>query len=158
MTHLPARITALTATAAAVALIVSGCSSSGGSTQTTSNKSLVVDNTFDLKTSDPARAFELTGSIVDKALYETALTFEGSDVTKPVAQLTTYAMSSDNKTITLKFRGNVEEVKRAATPSRSTTSSGRTSGSRASRATRRSCSRTSRPASRSRSRRRPTRR
>ena len=105
MKHLPARLTALTATAAAAALILSGCSSSGGGTQSSSSKTLVVDNTFDLKTSDPARAFELTGSIVDKALYETALTFEGSDVTKPVPQLTTYKMSDDNKTITLTLDG-----------------------------------------------------
>ncbi|GAA2748447.1 ABC transporter substrate-binding protein [Amnibacterium kyonggiense] len=105
MNHLPARLAALTATAAAVALIVSGCSAGGGSTQSSSSKTLVVDNTFDLKTSDPARAFELTGSIVDKALYETALTFEGSDVTKPVPQLTTYTMSDDNKTITLTLNG-----------------------------------------------------
>lgn len=105
MKHVPARLAAATATAAAVALIVSGCSSGGGSTTTSSSKTLVVDNTFDLKTSDPARAFELTGSIVDKALYETALTFAGSDVTKPVPQLTTYAMSADNKTITLTLNG-----------------------------------------------------
>jgi peptide/nickel transport system substrate-binding protein len=104
MKHLPARLVALTASAAALTLIVSGCSSSsGGSTAAT--KTLVVDNTFDLVTADPARAFELTGTIVDKAIYETALTFEGSDVTKPVAQLTTYAMSSDNKTITLTLHG-----------------------------------------------------
>jgi len=106
MKHLPVRLVALTASAAALTLIVSGCSSnSGGTTTGSSNKTLVVDNTFDLKTSDPARAFELTGSIVDKALYETALTFTGSDVTKPVPQLTTYAMSSDNKTITLTLNG-----------------------------------------------------
>ncbi|MGT2424738.1 ABC transporter substrate-binding protein [Amnibacterium kyonggiense] len=104
MNHLPARLAALTATAAAVALIVSGCSAGGG-TQSSSSRTLVVDNTFDLKTSDPARAFELTGSIVDKALYETALTFEGSDVTKPVPQLTTYTMSDDDKTITLTLNG-----------------------------------------------------
>lgn len=106
MNHLPARLLALTASAAALTLIVSGCSSgTGGGTTTSSNKTLVVDNTFDLKTSDPARAFELTGSIVDKAIYQTALTFEGTDVTKPVPQLTTYAMSSDNKTITLTLDG-----------------------------------------------------
>ncbi|GAA4738291.1 ABC transporter substrate-binding protein [Amnibacterium soli] len=105
MKHLPARLTAMTATAAAVALIVSGCSSSTGGGQSTGDKTLVVDNAFDLKTSDPARAFELTGSIVDKALYETALTFEGSDVTKPVPQLTTYKMSDDEKTITLTLNG-----------------------------------------------------
>lgn len=105
MKHLPARLTALTATAAAVALIVTGCSSSTGGGQSASNKTLVVDNAFDLKTSDPARAFELTGSIVDKALYETALTFQGSDVTKPVPQLTTFKMSDDEKTITLTLNG-----------------------------------------------------
>ncbi|RIX31118.1 ABC transporter substrate-binding protein [Amnibacterium setariae] len=105
MNHLPARLTAMTATAAAVALIVTGCSSSSGGGQSTSSKTLVVDNAFDLKTSDPARAFELTGSIVDKAIYETALTFNGSDVTKPVPQLTTYTMSDDEKTITLTLNG-----------------------------------------------------
>jgi len=105
MTHLPARLTALTATAAAVALIVTGCSSSTGGGQSTSGKTLVVDNAFDLKTSDPARSFELTGSIVDKAIYQTALTFEGGDVTKPVPQLTTFSMSPDEKTITLTLNG-----------------------------------------------------
>ena len=64
-----------------------------------------MDNTFDLNTSDPARAFELTGQIVDKALYETALTFNGSDLTKIVPQLTTYAISGDQKTITLTLTG-----------------------------------------------------
>jgi peptide/nickel transport system substrate-binding protein len=107
MKHLPVRLTALTASAAALALVMSGCSSSstGNGGDQTSNKTLVVDNTFDLKTSDPARSFELTGSIVDKALYETALTFEGGDVTKPVPQLTTYKLSDDQKTITLTLNG-----------------------------------------------------
>jgi peptide/nickel transport system substrate-binding protein len=104
MKHLPVRLAALTASAAALALIVSGCSSTSGGEQT-SNKTLVVDNTFDLVTADPARAFELTGTIVDKAIYETALTFEGSDVTKPVPQLTSYTMSPDDKTITLTLQG-----------------------------------------------------
>src|SRR4051812_46178900 len=104
MKHLPVRLAALAASAAALTLIVSGCSSTSGGDQT-SNKTLVVDNTFDLVTADPARAFELTGTIVDKAIYETALTFEGSDVTKPVPQLTTYKMSDDNKTITLTLNG-----------------------------------------------------
>ena len=65
----------------------------------------MVDQSFDLKTSDPGRAFELTGSIVDRALYETLLTFKGSDVTKPVPQLATYKESSDNKTLTLTLDG-----------------------------------------------------
>lgn len=91
---------------AAGALMLTGCSgSSSGTNPTASTKTLVVDNTFDLKTTDPARAFELTGSIVDKALYETALTFEGGDVTKPRPQLATYTQSADNRTLTLKLNG-----------------------------------------------------
>ncbi|MDQ2796617.1 MAG: ABC transporter substrate-binding protein, partial [Actinomycetota bacterium] len=71
----------------------------------TSGKTLVVDQTFDLKTSDPGRAFELTGSIVDKALYETALTFTGGDLTKAVPQLTTFSASPDNTVLTLTLQG-----------------------------------------------------
>ncbi len=104
MNQLSTRLTALTASAAAVVLVLSGCSggTGGGSS---SSATLVVDNTFDLATADPARAFELTGTIVDKALYETALTFKGSDVTKTVPQLTTYAMSNGDRTITLTLNG-----------------------------------------------------
>jgi peptide/nickel transport system substrate-binding protein len=43
--------------------------------------------------------------VVDKALYETTVTFTGSDVTKPVPQLTTYAQSADDKTLTLTLTG-----------------------------------------------------
>lgn len=89
---------------AAAAFVLAGCSSSGSSTS--SGKSLVVDQSFDLKTSDPARAFELTGSIVDHALYDTLLTFDGSDVTKPVPSLATFKESSDDKTLTLTLSGD----------------------------------------------------
>ncbi len=97
---------AVGALAVSAALVLAGCSA-GGATKASSGTggTLVVDDAFDLKTSDPARAFELTGSIVDKALYQTALTFTGSDVTKPVPQLTTYAMSADRRTITLTLDG-----------------------------------------------------
>jgi peptide/nickel transport system substrate-binding protein len=100
----PAGLAALTV---AAALALTGCSSGGGSSSPSggSTKSLVVDNSFDLKTADPARAFELTGTIVDKALYQTALTFSGSDVSKPLPQLTTFTESADNKTLTLTLNG-----------------------------------------------------
>jgi len=106
MSRAPLKPAAFGAAAIAAALMLAGCSAGGGSsTGTTASKTLVVDNTFDLKTSDPARAFELTGSIVDKAIYETALTFEGSDTTKPVPQLTTYSESPDDKVLTLTLHG-----------------------------------------------------
>jgi peptide/nickel transport system substrate-binding protein len=108
MTRVPVRPAALGATALAAALVLAGCSAGGGSSNSSSGgstKTLVVDNTFDLKTSDPARAFELTGSIVDKAIYETALTFQGDDTTKPLPQLTTFKESADNKVLTLTLNG-----------------------------------------------------
>lgn len=83
---------------------ITACTS-GSSSSSSSGKTLVVDNSFDLKTSDPARAFELTGSIVDRALYDTALTFNGSDVTKPVPSLTTFKENSDNTVLTLTMNG-----------------------------------------------------
>jgi peptide/nickel transport system substrate-binding protein len=70
MNRLPARLTTVAALAAVTALAVTGCSAGSSSSQSssgTSSKTLVVDNTFDLVTADPARAFELTGTIVDKA-------------------------------------------------------------------------------------------
>lgn len=88
-------------------LTLGACSSSGSTASSTGGapKTLVVDQTFDLKTSDPARAFEFTGSIVDKAIYEAALTFDGGDLTKPVPQLTTFKESADSKVLTLTLEG-----------------------------------------------------
>ncbi|MEO3812738.1 ABC transporter substrate-binding protein [Sphaerisporangium sp. B11E5] len=68
-------------------------------------KTLVVDASFTLKTADPGRNYEPTGLIVGKALYDTLLTFEGSDVTKPVPSLAeSYEQSEDGRTLTLKLR------------------------------------------------------
>lgn len=65
---------------------------------------VVVDTSFDLKTIDPARQFEPTGGIVDKALYQTLITFQGSDLTKPVPGLADFQMSPDQKVLTLKLK------------------------------------------------------
>ena len=68
-------------------------------------KTLVIDKSFDLKTADPGRMYEPTGVMVDKALYETLLTFEGGDVTKPVPALADLEQSDDGKTLTLRSDG-----------------------------------------------------
>ena len=89
------------------ALVTAGCSSGGPTTTSESpGATLVVDNSFDLKTADPGRAFELTGTKVSKALYETAVTFQGADVSKPVPSLTTYIISDDNRVVTLTLTGS----------------------------------------------------
>ncbi|NUO97309.1 MAG: ABC transporter substrate-binding protein, partial [Nonomuraea sp.] len=91
------------------ALALAACGS-GGTSQTPASsggggKTLVIDTSFDLKTADPGRTYEPTGLIVGKAVYETLLTFDGSDVTKPVPSLAeSYELSEDGKTLTLKLK------------------------------------------------------
>ena len=102
------RLTGILAISVAALLTVTACSSgqsSSSSSAGSSGKTLVVDKSFDLKTTDPGRAFELTGSIIDRALYETLLTFNGSDVTHLVPQLATYTESADSKLLTLTLTG-----------------------------------------------------
>ena len=94
---------AIGAAAVALALLVTGCSS--GKTTGGSTKTLTIDKTFDLKTADPGRMYEPTGEMVDKALYETLLSFNGGDTTKVVPGLATLNQSSDAKTFTLTLKG-----------------------------------------------------
>jgi len=104
--------------AAALAVGLAACggstgasSSGGGSTSGTSSSSssLVVETSFVLKTLDPARMFEPTGLMIDHTLYDTLLTYKGSDVTTPVPDLaTSYTASADAKTYTFKLRKGVE--------------------------------------------------
>ena len=65
----------------------------------------MVDTAFQLKTVDPGRMFEPTGLLIDHAMYDTLLTFAGSDVSKPVPDLAaSYTASSDGKVYTFKLR------------------------------------------------------
>lgn len=103
-----ARLTLASGVCAALVLGLSGCAGdpapAGSGASAGSGGAVVVDTSFDLKTVDPARQFEPTGGIVDKALYETLITFDGADVTKPVPGLADFAMSPDNKVITLTMK------------------------------------------------------
>jgi peptide/nickel transport system substrate-binding protein len=75
-----------------------GSGSSNGSGGTT----LVIDTTFDLKTADPGREYELTGQLLAHSMYDTLLGFAGNDLTKPVGNLAaSYQLAADAKTLTL---------------------------------------------------------
>lgn len=107
MKHSMKRVFAVTGLVAAAALALSGCAGSadnGTGSAGEGGKSIVVDASFDLKTADPGRQYETTGSIVAKALYETLLTFEGEDVTKPIDGLASYEMNADNTVLTLTMK------------------------------------------------------
>jgi peptide/nickel transport system substrate-binding protein len=91
--------------AAFVALTACG----GGNNTTSTNHVLVVDKSFDMKTADPQREFEVSGQIVAKALYSTLLTFKGADSATPVpAVASSYTASSDAKTFTFKLRTDIK--------------------------------------------------
>jgi peptide/nickel transport system substrate-binding protein len=108
--------------AVAVAACGGGATSSGGSGATSGSSggaasgstgagpagTLVVETSFVLKTVDPARMFEPTGLMIDHQLYDTLLTYKGSDVTKPVPDLaTSFTASPDAKTYTFTLRKGV---------------------------------------------------
>jgi peptide/nickel transport system substrate-binding protein len=96
---------ALAATAVALTLIVAGCASGKTTGADSASKTLTIDKAFDLKTADPGRMYEPTGEMVDKALYETLLTFKGGDVSKVVPGIASLEQSSDAKTFTLTLNG-----------------------------------------------------
>lgn len=99
-------------TVSCAVLVLAGAAACGGGGSSTSSgsgssgRTLVVDDAFDLKTSDPARSFEFTGVLLDKQIYETALNYNGPDVKKIVPGVCSYTMSKDNKVLTLKINGS----------------------------------------------------
>jgi peptide/nickel transport system substrate-binding protein len=99
----------IAATAGLAACGSSGSSSGGtAASSSASSSSLVVETAFVLKTLDPARMFEPTGLMIDHVLYDTLLTYKGSDVTTPVPDLaTSYTASADAKTYTFTLRQGV---------------------------------------------------
>ncbi|WP_327103868.1 ABC transporter substrate-binding protein [Nonomuraea glycinis] len=97
--------TAAVLLAGALALAACGSGGAPAPAAQSDGKTLVIDTSFDLKTADPGRTYEPTGLIVGKATYETLLTFDGGDVTKPVPALAeSYELSEDGKVLTLKLK------------------------------------------------------
>lgn len=87
--------------AIAAALVLLGTAACGGGGSNGQGEAIVAETNFDLQTIDPARQFEFTGSTIDDQLYQTALTFEDGDLTKPTDGLCSFEMSEDQKELTL---------------------------------------------------------
>ncbi|MGP3533923.1 ABC transporter substrate-binding protein [Microbacterium sp. RD1] len=101
--------TASRAAVAALALAVALTACSSGKTETGDEvSSLTIDKSFDLKTLDPGRQYEPTGSFIAHALYETLLTFDGNDVSKVVPGLASLEQAPDDRTFTLTLEGSPE--------------------------------------------------
>ena len=90
--------------AAALAAFLASAGSAGGSQDT-----LVVDRSFEIRTSDPQRAFEPTASIVNRGVYDTLLTFRGADVSRPVLLAARgYRVSNGARTYTFELRRDIK--------------------------------------------------
>jgi peptide/nickel transport system substrate-binding protein len=90
--------------AAATAVYAAAAWSAGAQADT-----LVIDRSFEIRTSDPQRAFEPTASIVDRAVYDTLLTFKGGDVSRPLPMAArSYSASKDARTYTFQLRRDIE--------------------------------------------------
>lgn len=74
----------------------------GGSASST----LVIDTAFSLETGDPGRNYVPTGNMVLHAVYDTLLTFEGSDEEEPVPSLATMEQNEDATEFTFTLTGD----------------------------------------------------
>jgi peptide/nickel transport system substrate-binding protein len=75
---------------------------------TQARDTLVVDRSFEIRTSDPQRAFEPTASIVDRGIYDTLLTFRGGDVSRPrLLAARGYRASNGGRTYTFDLRRDI---------------------------------------------------
>ena len=79
-----------------------------GATARTAAPTLVIDNSFTIKTSDPGRAFDPTASLVDHAIYDTLFTYKGDDLAHPIPLLvSSYKASSEREDFTFQLKQNV---------------------------------------------------
>ena len=94
-------MTYLRSSAAFMALMMTTALAAATGALAQGSETLVVDNAFQLKTADPARQFEPTASLVLHPVYQTLVTFEGSDLTKVVPSLAEVpTISEDGKAFT----------------------------------------------------------
>ncbi|MGX1933632.1 ABC transporter substrate-binding protein [Microbacterium resistens] len=85
---------------AAAALTLAGCSggnsaNGGGNSSADGGGTLVVDTAFSLETGDPGRNYVPTGNMIIHAVYDTLLTFEGTDSHTPKPSLATMEQNED---------------------------------------------------------------
>jgi peptide/nickel transport system substrate-binding protein len=97
--HAPRRMPALALGAVAL-LALAGCSGGNSANapeegEQSGGGSLVIDTAFSIETTDPGHTYDPTGNMIAKALYETLVDFEGSDVTTPVPGLASWEQNDE---------------------------------------------------------------
>ncbi|OAN33937.1 ABC transporter substrate-binding protein [Microbacterium sp. H83] len=103
------RSTSVIAIGAVGLLALAGCSggnsaNSGG--DSSGSDSLVIDTAFSIETADPGHTYDPTGNMIAKALYETLVDFEGSDVSTPVPGLASWEQNDAATEFTFTLEGD----------------------------------------------------
>jgi peptide/nickel transport system substrate-binding protein len=92
----------------ATVVLASAVAARSATTHATAKPTLVVDNSFTIRTSDPQRAFDPTASIVDRALYDTLFTYKRDDLAHPVPLLVrSWTESKDARRFAFQLKPNV---------------------------------------------------
>lgn len=103
------RSTSVIAIGAVGLLALAGCSggnSAGNSGDSSGSDSLVIDTAFSIETADPGHTYDPTGNMIAKALYETLVDFEGSDVSTPVPGLASWEQNDAATEFTFTLEGD----------------------------------------------------
>ncbi len=103
------RITPVIALGAVALLALAGCSggnSANNSESSQGSDSLVIDTAFSVETTDPGHTYDPTGNMIAKALYETLVDFEGSDVSTPVPGLASWEQNDEATEFTFTLEGD----------------------------------------------------
>jgi len=92
-----------------VAILCAGCTTSPSAQTSTGPKTLVVDEGFSYDDLDPVLGSLTTAIIVDKNVYDTLMTVNPNDLSKPYPSLaTSYTVSPDALTTTFQLRHDVK--------------------------------------------------
>ena len=105
----PRRRGAVLATVFVVTVVALAASVTGIAATNSSSASgtLVIDNSFVIRTADPQREFDPTGSIVAHAVYDTLVTFKGAGTTPVPWLASSWTASSGAKLFTFHLRKGV---------------------------------------------------
>ncbi len=108
MSHFTARRAAWLLPLVGALALVGAVAAYGVNRHVAASPTLVVDNSFTIKTTDPQRAFDPTASIIDRAIFDTLFTYKGSDLAHPIPLLVkSWTASKDAKTFTFQLKKNV---------------------------------------------------
>lgn len=86
----------ITSIALSLAVVIAGLIATPA---TAATKTLVVENVFQLTSTDPARSFEQTGNMINHAIYQTLVTYKGGDAATPVPSIASKWTVNDAATV-----------------------------------------------------------